>query len=167
MTAENKLENWNIVLSGVKNDQKETLKWEHVEVHKVTRTKKINNSLSDDINIGALRDPRDLIADIDVDGMTAEQREKVYNCPTKDVKTLRRNLGMAEVPQLIIYIIDKESKYNGEGNREDLKAPVDIAGISINIPGGKTGVNYASTISIRIDNTLFDDNGDLGDINEN
>ena len=48
-----------------------------------------------------------------------------------------------------------------------MEAKADLVGISINIPGGKTGVNYASTISIRIDNTLFDDNGDLGDINEN
>lgn len=168
MTSENKLENWNIVLSGVKNNQKEILRWDNVEVHKVTRTQKINNSISDDIDIGALRDPRDLIADIDVEGMTAEQKEKVYNCPTKDVKMLRRNLGMAEVPQLIIYIIDKDSKYKGESNRrKDMEAKADLVGISINIPGGKTGVNYASTISIRIDNTLFDDNGDLGDINEN
>ena len=64
-------------------------------------------------------------------------------------------------PQLLIYMIDKNSKADSKSNREDLNAPEDIVGLCLNIPGGKRGTNYAAKISIRIENDIFDDKGDL------
>ena len=63
-------------------------------------------------------------------------------------------------PQLIIYLIDKNSKA-GKTNRKDLNAVEDIVGICMNVPGGKRGTTLAKAVAIKLDNTLFnyDDDG--------
>ena len=82
------------------------------------------------------------------------------------------NLGLHllldSTPQLIVYVIDKDSKaVKGSDTREDLNSVEDIVGICMNIPGGKRGTDYTATVSIHMQNNPFDDEGDLEGTNEN
>lgn len=167
-TNEGALDNWNIVLSGKTSGEKLDLKY--VSVGKIVRNRVAKQQYEQQniINIGVLRDPRDLIVDVDLDGKDDSLHDRIINFKAKDAKGLRRDADLGTVPQLIIYIIDKESDTarNSE-TRKKLNVNVDIAGLCINIPGGKKGNDYAATISIPIENTIFDDDGDLEDINEN
>ena len=54
----------------------------------------------------------------------------------------------------------------GSETREDLNAVEDIVGICMNIPGGRRGTDYTATVSIHMDNTIFNDEGDLEGTNE-
>ena len=63
-------------------------------------------------------------------------------------------------------MIDKNSKAKTGTSRNDLNAKQDIVGICISIPGRKDGKNYASKVSIKMDNNIFNDEGDLDNKNE-
>ena len=70
---------------------------------------------------------------------------------------------MSKVPQLIIYIIDKDSKAKEDSsNRKDLNAKADVVGICLNIPS-LPGKNYRAKIAIRIDGDNMFGAGDLED----
>ena len=76
----------------------------------------------------------------------------------------RDKSGLETTPQLLIYRVDKDSKANGSGvSRIDLEAPEDLLGICLYIPGGKIGTSYASSVSIKMKNDLFDGDADLED----
>jgi hypothetical protein len=62
--------------------------------------------------------------------------------------------------------VDKDSKASTEA-RVDLAADDDIIGISIYIPGGRIGTSYACSISIKMNNEIFDGDPDLEGTNEN
>ena len=49
----------------------------------------------------------------------------------------------------------------------DLGADEDLIGISIYIPGGRIGTSYASSVSIKMKNDIFDGDADLEGTNEN
>lgn len=70
---------------------------------------------------------------------------------------------------MIIYRVDKDSRVDGRNNaaRIDLNALDDLIGICLYIPGGKTGVNYASKIAIKMKNDLFDGTADMEGTDEN
>lgn len=114
------------------------------------------------INIGVLRDPKDIIADIDLEGQPQEIVSKVKDFKSKYAKEIRSLAGLDSTPQMIVYIIDKDSKaVKGSDTREDLNSVEDIVGICMNIPGGKRGTDYTATVSIHMQNNPFDDEGDL------
>lgn len=120
------------------------------------------------INIGVLRDPKDIIADIDLEGQPQEIVSKVKDFKSKYAKEIRSLAGLDSTPQMIVYIIDKDSKaVKGSDTREDLNSVEDIVGICMNIPGGKRGTDYTATVSIHMQNNPFDDEGDLEGTNEN
>lgn len=162
MTSEGKLTNWNVVIAGIA-DKSYVWKLPYGEIGKVKRTRKKNYHDKNIINIGVLRDPKDLIADVDLDGKDADLINDVEKFKAKDAKSIRNRAGLDMTPQLLIYMVNKYSKADSETNREDLKAPEDLVGLCLNIPGGKSGANYAAKITIRLENNLFDDNGDLGE----
>ena len=84
------------------------------------------------------------------------------------MKALRNTTGMEKIPQLILYFVDKDSEARpGSQTRVDLKAPENIAGYCLNIPGGSQGVDYATKISIKIDSDVFDGEADLEESDEN
>ena len=72
---------------------------------------------------------------------------------------LRDKAGLDTTPQLIIYRVDQHS--TGSGTRRDLEAKEDVIGISIYIPGGRIGTSYASSVSIKMKNDIFDGGADL------
>ena len=81
MTKDGKLGPWNIIVAGKKN--KTNGEWRLPNgsvVNKVTRTRKRPQSDFEEavLNIGVLRDPRDLLADIDLDAVVkSDTREEI------------------------------------------------------------------------------------------
>lgn len=168
ISLEGKLENWNVVLAGKVSDENSVWESPVGPINKVSRTRKVLKNEADTvINIGVLSDPKDIIADVDLDGQPQEIADKISGFKSKYAKEIRSLAGLDTIPQLIIYIIDKDSKVAKKSQtREDLNAVEDIIGICLNIPGGKRGTDYTATISIHMKNNPFDDEGDLEGTNE-
>lgn len=176
-TEKGKLGSWNVVVAG-KNDSANGV-WKLPNgkvINKVKRTRKIPKNEFEEavINIGVLRGPRDILADIDINAISDEKcRAKVIEYiesgVTKSAMGYRDLAGLETIPQMIIYRVDKDSKTNRGDNRTrmDLDAPADLIGICLYIPGGRIGTSYASTISIKMKNDLFDGDADMEGTDEN
>ena len=165
VTKEGKLDKWNVVFAGKKSKEKKepdnTVKFDNVDISKVIRTKK-STSTDEVIDIGALVNPKDVISDVDLDFASEEAKNDIINFDSRHVRDKRNNAGLNSTPLLLLYLIDKDSAPKKETtSRKELDVDEDIVGLSLVIPGGKKGVDYASTISINIDNELFDEEGDL------
>lgn len=168
ITAEGKLEKWNVVLAGKGSDRNSVWDSPVGPINKVSRTrKKVKNESDTVINIGVLRDPRDIVADVDLEDQTQEVVNLITNFKSKYAKEARSLAGLDATPQLLVYVIDKDSKVSKESEiRENLNAVEDIVGICLNIPGGKRGTDYTATVSIHMQNNPFDDESDLEGTNE-
>ena len=163
MSADGKLKDWNVVLAGKKNtDGARMAEFSNCSVATVTRTRK--NTPNEDrevINIGALRAPLDLVADVDLEGQPQEVRTLFTRPEERRMKELRMRAGLGDTPQLLLYIVDKDSRpREGSDSRRALEAPCDLLGVCVNIPGAGTGADHVARVSIRLDNT-FADEGDL------
>lgn len=173
VTNEGKLGNWSVIVAGKKNTTNGTWTLPNGKtVNKINRSKKINQNESDAslLDIGVLRDPMDLFADVDIENINAPDVKQlilaaISNGNAKGAAGLRDRTGMETTPQLIIYRVDKNS--TGSGRRCNLEADEDIIGISIYIPGGRIGTSYASSISIKMKNDIFDGDADLEGTDEN
>lgn len=166
ITADGKLNAWNIILAGKGSDRNSVWESPAGSVNKISRTrKKLKNEADTTINIGVLRDPKDVIADVDLEGKSQDIIEKVTKFQAKYAKEIRSLAGLDTTPQMIIYMIDKNSTTNSE-SRMNLEAVEDIVGLCMNIPGGKRGTDYTATVSINLQNNIFDDDGDLEGTNE-
>ena len=156
------LTDWNVILAG-KNDNQKIMHFSKCSVSKVTRAK-IDAKIPGIINIKALSNPSDLIADIDLQGKNDEFIDRFNNekGQSKLFKKLRYDSGLGNTPQLIIYIIDKDSKASeaakAAGTRFDLNAPEDIVGLCLNIPGAPKGHNNITKVMALI---AEDDGGDI------
>ena len=167
MTGEGNIENWNIIVAGTsKGDEWIT---PYGTIHKVTRTRRKSNSEIDVIDIGVLRGPSDLVADVDQSILDDETLKKLKNYKVSEADYIREKAGMQNVPQLIIYRIDKNSSVKDDKeHRENLNASEDIIGICMNIPGMKKGQNGATAVSIRLDCVTNMDETDIKEeANEN
>ena len=173
VTNEGKLGAWNVIVAGKKNATNGT--WtlpDGKSVNKINRSKKDNQNEADAniLDIGVLRDPMDLLADVDlssVSDLDLKQRilDSISNSISKGAAGLRDKAGLDTTPQLIIYRVDQHS--TGSGTRRDLEAKEDVIGISIYIPGGRIGTSYASSVSIKMKNDIFDGDADLEGTDEN
>ena len=139
-------------------------------INKVKRSRKRAKSELEEesvINIGALRDPRDLLADIDIDSIADLEVKKelldyMKSGESKAAMAFRDKAGLETTPQLLIYRVDKSSKATKSSlTRVDLNASEDLIGLCLYIPGGKIGTSYASTVSIKMSNDIFDGDADL------
>ncbi|RFZ76004.1 endonuclease [Lacrimispora amygdalina] len=168
ITQDGKLENWNIVLAGKVSDKNSVWNSPGGAINKVSRTKKHSMNESDNVlNIGVLSDPKDVIADVDLENQSEEVISKVKKFKSLYAREIRSLAGLDATPQLIMYMIDKDSKVQGTSKtREDLRAVEDIVGICLNIPGGRRGTDYTATVSIHMNNDIFNDEGDLEDTHE-
>src|SRR5699024_5926789 len=75
----------------------------------------------------------------------------IKGTPTqKDVKNVRNDAGLNAVPQLILYIIDKESEPTQKmsKNRSKLSFEEDVVGMNLYIPGNTNNKNLASYLSV-------------------
>jgi hypothetical protein len=137
-----------------------------VGVYKVTRAQKLKNKQEGILNIGALRVPKDIISDIDLENITDSSiKDRVHHFASKYAFELREKAGLSKTPQLLIYIIDKDSKptKNNKG-RCPLDAVDDVVGLSLTIPGESKYSNNVSTVSVLIDEIgLNDTETDISD----
>lgn len=139
ITENGDLKDWNVILAGKSSGP--VVDFAHCSTTKVERTRKAKVNLPGTINIGVLRAPSDIIADIDLS--TQDQRfvQQFANEKGRETlyKKLRHDAGLGKVPQLIIYIVDKDSQASQKsidaGTRQHLNAPEDIVGICLNVPG--------------------------------
>lgn len=174
VTGDGKLGSWNVIVAGKNNTTNGT--WELPNgkvINKVNRSKKkLKNEVDETLlDIGVLRDPTDLLADVDVDSIADPAVKQlvlasITSGKAKGAAGLRDSTGLDTTPQLIIYRVDRNSKASA-GTRLDLKAEEDLVGVSIYIPGGRIGTSYASSISIKMKNDIFDGDADLEGTDEN
>ena len=159
LTDKGELKKWNVILVGKElNGKISPNPWQSPvgPLNLVSRTKR--NRPTDDgvIDIGALRGPSDIVKDIDLENQSDEVKEGIKNFQSKFAKDLRRKAQMDSIPQLLVYIIDKDSKVRqstqmaDNPTRFDLEAPCHLVGLCINIPEGKRdkGANNVAKISI-------------------
>ena len=175
VTSDGRLGNWNVIAAG-KNDSTNGI-WKLPNgktVNKVKRTRKIpKNEVEESIiNIGVLRGPRDLLCDIDLNdikdpAVKAEVIAYIKSGESKAAMAYRDKAGLETTPQMLIYRVDKDSKTSdGVKTRISLDAPADLIGICLYIPGGRIGTSYASTVSIKMNNDVFDGSADVEDADE-
>jgi hypothetical protein len=158
---------WNVVVAGSKPEA--GLAWELPggSVGLVSRTRIVPNRDDGALSIGALRDPRDLLADAAV-GMTAESKDPLNNI---QVDVQRGKGGVGSIPQLLIYLVDKASKpqaaaqdvknKNGR-SRANLDAEADIVGLSLWLPGvTDRKTSFAVHLTVNIPPALLASEDDL------
>ena len=154
------LNNWSVVLSSKGEVRKYDGNSDSWNIHgynpeSVTRTKLISRSTDQISNIGTLRNPKDLLIDIDAELSPEEWRE----AKPSEVQRIRRKYNYGDIPQLIIYRINKDSVPEKKGvQRAPLEFSEDIIGINIMIPGESRG-GVSKTIAIKLNK-----DGDIEDI---
>lgn len=156
------LNNWSVILSSKGEVRKYDGNSESWNIHgynpeSVTRTKLISRSTDQISNIGTLRNPKDLLIDIDAELSPEEWRET----KPSEVQRIRRKYNYGDIPQLIIYRINKDSVPEKKGvQRAPLEFSEDIIGINIMIPGESRG-GVSKTIAIKLNK-----DGDIEDIED-
>lgn len=168
ITGEGNLKNWNVVLAGKKQvEPGHTWDLDNCSVAKVIRTRKNTKvEKKDVINIGALRAPGDLVADVDLEGQSDEVLALFSHLAESRMKEARTLAGLGETPQLLLYVVDKDSKPKPDStSRKDLDAPCDLLGVCVNIPGGAVGANCVARVSINL-GTLLPDVSDISEEDE-
>ena len=154
-------DNWNVIVAGtnkietVINDNEKQWKLGSHVLTKVNRSaKNIFEKVESKIaNIGVLRSPADVFADI-MDANFELDSTKIDN---KNIEKTREEYGLNNTPQLIIYRIDKNStariaKDSQKQKRQDLNFDEDIIGIYMSIPGGKTNKPHAKALQLYVNN---------------
>ena len=146
MNASGKYLKWNVAVAG---DNKSTERWvvAGADTGKIERSRKRK---FDYIDIGSLRSGRDILSDINVSVLTAEDKSKftVGKKSGKNLISLRYELGYSDIPILLLYCIDgrkgKESKY-----RAKIGTQTDIIGFSIVIAGQEVSTDYVKTVQVK------------------
>lgn len=146
--------NWNVIAAGTDNKREESWKIGKYSIGKVFRSRLRRNLSDNSAAIGALRAPRDLLADTDHYGKITKTLRAT------EVSSLRKQAGLEKTPQMIIYRISKNSKANDSGkktNRADMNTTEDLIGLNIWIPGVRRrngDPNFAENLQVRIPASL-------------
>ena len=154
---------WNVVLVGKKigNSSKTWTPVEGVTVGMVNRTRRFQSTDGETMNIGVLRSFNDFLSDIPVDSETIQLLEELRSVDhnLKALNEIRKRVGLESTPQLLIYVIDKDSKpnENNQTNRLPLDAKEDVVGFSINIPGFSDRKSTVQSITIRLNPREMDE----------
>lgn len=167
-------ENWNIIVpsSGkINKDEPNEKEWKlgPYTLKKVNRSAKASSKDygKDMINIGVLRGPRDLFADIE---NADRNSEDFIHADNQKIKEIRSKYGVGNIPQLIIYRIDKDSKarqknkeLDSPNRRIDLNFIDDPIGVYINVPGETKSGAYAKALTVNIKKSEADLYNELDD----
>lgn len=149
MNQEGRYLKWNVAIAG---DSKAESFWEigGAKVGKIERSKKTKPMY---VDIGSLRSGSDALCDVKISLLNDEQK-KLYSSLAETRKSLienRGNLGLSDVPLLLLYRIDKNlGKKSKAGLKAELKTNEDIIGFSIIVSGEQSGKTHAQSITIRI-----------------
>lgn len=160
-------EMWNVVVAGIASMKSGSWTVPGGEVGAVTRTRMLPERSDAGVSIGVLRDPWDLLADANVHGV-----DKDSPLNNDLVEKGRAHGGVAEIPQLLLYRIDRTSgegkefapiKEGGRG-RGPLRAQADIIGMSLMLPGArKKNDGYVTHLTVKIPESLTTTTDDLQD----
>ena len=150
---------WNVVVAGSKPTPKNSWEISGKAIGRVNRSRLGDKRSDGGISIGALRDPRDLLADAQGLGEGDLPKAGFRN---DEVAKLRDKGNVGTVPQLLIYLIDKDSKPRDSKvadaprrARAPLNAQAHIVGLSLYLPGshGKQK-SYVTHVTVHIPDTF-------------
>lgn len=146
MNQEGKYLKWNVAVAGDKTSEE---RWgvAGADVGKIERSRKTK---SNNIDIGSLRSGRDILSDVCVSELSQEKK-KVFVEGKKSGKNLirlRYELGLSDVPLLLLYRIDHE-KGKESAYRTKIGSTQDIIGFSIVISGQEANADYIRTVQVR------------------
>lgn len=156
---EQTISTWNVIYSVVGDlEQQKALETDSWNIHgyspKASKRTQLKNRSTDNIsNIGVLRVPSDLLSDIEEE-LTKEEKS---SAKVEDIQKIRRKYGYANIPQLIIYKIDKGNLTQEEleklenKNREPLNFTHDLIGLNIMIPGETRKSQFSTYVSANIE----------------
>ncbi|KDD68788.1 hypothetical protein V466_11855 [Pseudomonas mandelii PD30] len=155
---------WNVVAAGTVSGLNRRWSINGKTVGLVTRSRLIEASSEDAVSIGVLRDPLDLLADV-------EKEYQVPKQPSNDtISALRTSAELSRTPQLLLYLIDKDSQPSeaqlrkplADRSRAPLDAAEDILGISLWLPGAaNVKGSYATHLTVRMPLVLAADDDDI------
>ena len=158
--------NWNVVVAGSAPNQKNSWEISGKTVGRVNRSRFADKRSDGGVSIGALRDPKDLLAD----ARDLEERDlSTASFRNSDVAKLRGKGGVGTVPQLLIYLIDKDSGVRPpkvaaapRRERQPLKAKAHIIGISLYLPGSQgKQKSYVTHVTVNIPEIFMTSEDDL------
>lgn len=147
---------WNVVVAGSSATPEKIWEIGGKAVGRIHRTRFADKRSDDGVSIGALRDPKDLLAD--AQGLERENLPK-NGFSNSLVAKLRAEGGVGAVPQLLIYLIDKDSEYDpskrvaapSRRERSSLDAKGHIVGISLYLPGSQgKQKSYVTHVTVNI-----------------
>ena len=163
VTSDGALNEWNIALAGGRGEPTALKTWvpaPGLAVKKIRRNNKYSNNNPDLLVIGAVRDPKDLIIDVDLDELK-ENAPEIYGHIRESGYVInqhyliRNKAGFEKNPLLIIYCIDKDSEPSRlpspeqTPTRKKLNAKADVIAFSITIPGIATAGNLSRKLQIK------------------
>lgn len=155
--------NWNVILAGINHN--ETLGTRRITdtifINKINRTRRYEDTGDGTINISSLHSFDDFLSDISVkkedQGILLAMKDVNHNAAALNL--LREKLGMSTNPQLLIYVIDRNSMPRSNSNRYPMNAVEDIVGFSINIPGIRKGKSTIQSLTVKIKRDILEDDG--------
>ena len=149
MNADGHYLKWNIAIAG---DAKAPNKWivEEASVGKITRTKKPPHS-EGYIDIGSLRSGRDILCDVQEEKLTHDQYVKFKSAMQsgKNLISIRSDIGLCDVPLLLLYRIDKDQGKDTK-TRQKIDSCEDVIGFSIIVPGESVGKSHVKSVRVKI-----------------
>lgn len=155
ITANGQISDWNVVLGGKGkvNQLTDPNAFAFPENSPRFAVGKIDRSWICDqgtsiVSIGTLVSPNDLLADVDLSTLSSSLATKIKNASSGH-KKLRADAGLTNVPQLLIYVVDKESSKN-QGVPNAWDAVEDIVGIQVYIPGSSNTGGRAQALRINL-----------------
>lgn len=147
---ENKYKNWNVAIAGA---EKAVEKWSvaGVCVGKIERSIKAKKLPC--LDIGSLRSGSDVLCDVDYQNLSSEQKSLCDEAlkTRKNLISRRSDLGLKDIPLLLLYCIDKNGGQNSPGGRKlKINSVEDVIGFSIIIPGESDGSTHAKSVTVEI-----------------
>jgi hypothetical protein len=147
---------WNVVVAGSSPKPENNWDISGKAVGRINRSRFADKRSDDGVSIGALRDPKDLLAD--ARGLEESGLSKT-GFSNSQVAELRCKGGVGTIPQLLIYLIDKDSDYVPSTKvapaprrvRQPLNAKAHIVGISLYLPGSQgKKKHYVTHVTVDI-----------------
>lgn len=141
---------WNVAVAGT---EKKTAKWEvsGVSVGKIERS--VKKSKLPCLDIGSLRSGSDVLCDVDYPSLTQKQKELCDDAlkHKKNLISKRSDLGLKDIPLLLLYRIDKDGGQESEaGIKTKINSTEDVIGFSIIIPGESDGSTHAKSVTVQL-----------------
>jgi len=146
------ISSWNVIVAGTK-ERRDPRPWRistSIEINRIFRSRIKRGSEGHNFSIGTLLGPSDRFLDFPEDKLPSGDRKE------SDISALRRHVLGSDVPQLIIYRVDKDSpapqrtpKNGTEEIRAKLDAVEDLVGVCLLIPGERRRNNPIDRLTVR------------------